>query len=110
MLISFTNSAKNKIKSLLNPRQSLFLYLKSGGCNGFEYKFKLLNNTTKPDKLDEEVKIGENRIFICNKSLLYIIGTEIDYKQDLMGSSFCFSNPKIKGKCGCGTSINFGIN
>ena len=67
MFINISNSARNKIKSMLNPQQSLLLYLKSGGCNGFEYKFKLLNTTIKPSQLDEEIKIGKNKIFICNK-------------------------------------------
>jgi Fe-S cluster assembly iron-binding protein IscA len=46
-------------------------------------------------------------LYLCNKSLMYIIGTKVDYIEDIMGSRFDFSNDQIYSKCGCGTSVNF---
>ena len=46
-------------------------------------------------------------MYLCGKSLLHIIGTNIDYKEDIMGSRFDFSSEQIDSKCGCGTSVNF---
>ena len=45
-------------------------------------------------------------IQICKKSLMYVIGTEIDWKKDIMGETFTFSNPLAKSSCGCGSSFN----
>ena len=80
-MLSITNIAKNKIKQLINNNgKALYLYLNSGGCNGFEYKFEILQENKKPYKLDEKINIdNEFDLYICNKSLLYVIGTKIDY-------------------------------
>lgn len=107
-MISITSIVKNKLINLIKKEgKSAFLYIKGGGCNGFSFKFKILNNSEKPNKLDEKVDLGEHNLFLCNKSLLFIIGTKIDYKTDLMGSRFDFKNLNIESKCGCGTSFNF---
>ena len=46
-------------------------------------------------------------LYLCNKSLMFILGTKIDYIEDIMGSRFDFKNDLIDSKCGCGTSVNF---
>ena len=109
-MITITNIAKHKLKNLIvnNSGKSAYLYLKSGGCNGFNHTFDILDKDEKLHKYDEKVNIDdEHNLYICGKSLLYIIGTQIDYIEDLMGSRFDFSNDNIAGKCGCGTSVNF---
>ena len=81
-----------------------FLFsLKGGGCNGFEYKiepFKSLENSNNEIHQEENVNIH-----ICDKSLMFLIGTEIDWKKDIMGETFVFDNPNSKSTCGCGTSF-----
>ena len=109
-MIKITEKAKTKLLNLIlnNKGNSAFLYLKGGGCNGFSYKFKILNNYDKINKLDEKFKLNNNNnLYICNSSLMYILGTEIDYIEDIMGSRFDFKNNKINSKCGCGTSFSF---
>ena len=109
-MITITNVAKHKLKNLIvnNSGKSAYLYLKSGGCNGFNHTFDILKKDEKLHKYDEKVNIDdEHNLYICGKSLLYIIGTQIDYIEDLMGSRFDLSNDNIAGKCGCGTSVNF---
>jgi iron-sulfur cluster insertion protein len=107
-MIKITNVAKNKLINLIkNEGKSIYLYIKGGGCNGFSYKFKILNEDKKPNKSDEIIKLDNYNMYLCNKSLLYLIGTEIDYIEDIMGSRFNFDNNKIDTKCGCGTSVNF---
>lgn len=108
-MLSITNIAKTKMKELINKNgQAIYLYLNSGGCNGFEYKFEILTENKKPHKLDEKINIdNEYDLYICNKSLLYVFGTEINYIDDIMGSRFDFKNNNITSKCGCGTSVNF---
>ena len=107
-MITITNIAKNKLINLIKKDgKSAFLYLKGGGCNGFSYKFKILEEDKKPNKLDETIKIDNYNLYLCNKSFMFLLGTNIDYIDDIMGSRFDFENDNIKSKCGCGTSFNF---
>ena len=109
-MLSISKSAKVKLTNIIRTREetkALLLYLRGGGCNGFEYKFKELQDDRKPGKLDEVQKIDEFNLYICSKSLMYIIGSSCDYIEDIMGSRFIFNHSNIVGKCGCGTSVNF---
>lgn len=108
-MITITNIAKKKLIDLIkkNNGKSVFLYLKGGGCNGFSYKFKILHENIKPHRLDEAIKIDNYNLYLCNKSLMWLLGTNIDFIQDIMGSRFDFQNNNIESKCGCGTSFNF---
>jgi len=107
-MISFSNNAKNHLINLIKKDgKSAYLYLKGGGCNGFSYKFKILKDDKKPEKLDEIFPIENYNLYLCNKSLMFLLGTEIDYIEDIMGSRFDFKNSNISNKCGCGTSFNF---
>lgn len=107
-MITISNIAKNKLINLIESQgKSAYLYLKGGGCNGFSYKFKILKEDNKPNKLDEIYKIDDYNLYLCNKSFMFLLGTKIDYIEDIMGSRFDFQNPNIESKCGCGTSFNF---
>ena len=109
-MIQISDIAKKKIIELIkkdNISKSVFLYLKGGGCNGFSFKFKLLENDIKPNKLDEHINIDNYNLYLCNKSFMWLLGTKIDYIEDIMGSRFDFQNDNIDSKCGCGTSFNF---
>ena len=108
-MIKVSNLAKLKIKEMIthNLGKAAFLYINGSGCNGFSFKFKILKENKKPAKLDAIIEIDDYNMYLCNKSLMYIIGTNIDYKEDIMGSRFDFSSEQIDSKCGCGTSVNF---
>ena len=107
-MITITNIAKQKLLNLIkNEGTAAFLYLKGGGCNGFSYKFKILKDESKINKFDEVLKIDDKKLYLCNKSLMYLIGTKVDYIEDIMGSRFDFKNENIESKCGCGTSFSF---
>ena len=108
-MIKVSNIARLKIKEIIsnNLGKSALLYVNGSGCNGFSFKFKVLDEDKKPNKLDEVIKIDDYNIYLCGKSLMYIMGTNIDYKEDIMGSRFDFTSKQIDSKCGCGTSVNF---
>ena len=108
-MITITKLAKLKIIDMINNNvgKAALLYVNGSGCNGFSFKFKILNEDNKPHKLDEKIKIDDHNMYLCGKSLLYIMGTKIDYIEDIMGSRFDFSSDQIASKCGCGTSVNF---
>ena len=99
-MITITNIAKQKLLNLIkNEGTAAFLYLKGGGCNGFSYKFKILKDESKINKFDEVLKIEDKNLYLCNKSLMYLIGTKVDYIEDIMGSRFDFKNENIESKC-----------
>ncbi len=105
-LIKLTGNAIKRCKKIVDTsnKKVLKLSLKGGGCNGFEYRFDLTDS--KLEQGDEKIKIGDLDIIVCGKSLLYLIGTEIDWKTDIMGTSFHFNNPNAQSTCGCGSSFN----
>tara|TARA_B100000989_G_scaffold193080_1_gene145686 strand:- start:374 stop:727 length:354 start_codon:yes stop_codon:yes gene_type:complete len=115
-MISISQNAKNILVNLIKKEngQAAFLYLKGGGCNGFSYKFKILKEDKKPNKLDEIYNLdtdsnsnsNSKNLYLCNKSFMFLIGTKIDYIEDIMGSRFDFQNSNMESKCGCGTSFN----
>ena len=109
-MIKISLSAMNVLVNMIrkNDGSSVLLYLKSCGCNGFSYKFKILKDCDKIQKLDEKIQLDNSyNLYLCNKSLMYILGTEVNYVEDIMGSRFDFKNTSIESKCGCGTSFNF---
>ena len=80
----------------------MLLYLKGGGCNGFNYYFKPTSDDPKADR----VRFEDIEVLIVPESLLYLFGTSVDWKDDIMGQSFRFSNPNADSVCGCGTSFS----
>lgn len=113
MVISLSRIARQKIIKTMdkcNTNKILFS-LKSGGCNGFEYKLEPIKSSDNISKIDEKMKIDKEKdIYICGKSLMYLLGTKIDWEDDVMGSRFIFNNPLSKNSCGCGSSFNPNLN
>lgn len=105
--VSITESAAEKIKQLLAAEQQearkegLRLKVVGGGCSGLQYKMDL--DAAKPG--DRVFEKDGAKILVDMKSLLYLNGTELDYKEELMQSGFVFQNPNVKRACGCGTSF-----
>lgn len=77
--------------------------VKGGGCSGFSYTLDLVED--EPGENDEVLEHRGIRILIDSKSLLYLSGTEIDYKDEMMASGFVFKNPNATSTCGCGSSF-----
>ena len=104
-LITLTLAAQNHLKNILKTsgQKAIFFDLKSGGCNGFSYRFKPIDNIK--NKKNVYIENGLT-IEICNKSLMYILGTNVDWSKDIMGETFTFDNPLSKNSCGCGTSFS----
>ena len=108
MAITMTNTAKEKIRSLLLKRQTPDHYLKigvqSGGCSGFMYNYEFIE---APDEKDKIFEFNDVKICIPKKSYLFLNGMEIDYEESLLKSGLVFNSPKVKRTCGCGESISF---
>ena len=76
---------------------------RSGGCNGFEYS---LEDMSAPPEDAEAQPLPNTTLHVCNMSMLYLLGTSIDWKEDIMGSRFVFENPVAVSTCGCGATFS----
>jgi iron-sulfur cluster insertion protein len=107
MDISITDSAISKVSDLLaeenNPKLKLRTFVQGGGCSGFQYGFTFDEEQNEDDFVIERPGMT---VLIDAMSMQYMIGATIDYKEELMGSSFTISNPNAESTCGCGSSFS----
>jgi len=105
--IVFTDAAAQKVAQLIreedNPDLKLRVFISGGGCSGFQYGFTF----------DDEIEDGDSSIenqgvtlLVDPMSVQYLIGAEIDYKEDLQGAQFVIRNPNATTTCGCGSSFS----
>lgn len=108
MGVMLTELAAKEIKKIIAENElagdkiRLRVGVKGGGCSGFSYVLDLTENQRETD---EEFDL-DGIIVICDpKSLLYLDGVTIDFKDELMGRGFVFNNPNATTTCGCGSSF-----
>jgi len=105
--LNFTDAAAVKVGQLIaqegNAALKLRVYVQGGGCSGFQYGFTF----------DEEIQEGDTEIANGGVTLLvdplsvqYLMGAEIDYREDLSGAQFIIRNPNATTTCGCGSSFS----
>ena len=106
-MISFCSKTIKHFSKILNQtnKKSILIGVKGGGCNGIKYFIKPTSES--PDKLDEVIEKDGITIIVCGKSLLHLIGSEVTWREDFMGSGIEFKNPNANGTCGCGESWSF---
>lgn len=106
-MINITESAKQRVTDILyeEGRRDVYLrvYVQGGGCSGFQYGFMLDYEKAEDDFA---VDVQPFEILVDAMSMQYLQGAEIDYKEELMGSSFVINNPNASGSCGCGSSFS----
>jgi iron-sulfur cluster insertion protein len=105
--VKFTDSAARKVQFLVteeeNPALKLRAFVTGGGCSGFEYGFTFDEDVEDDDTVIEN---GEVTLLIDALSYQYLVGAEVDFKEDLQGSRFVVSNPSASATCGCGNSFS----
>lgn len=104
--IEVTPKAVQKIREAFAKQGvigGLRLGVLGGGCSGLSYQFKF---DVKPRPTDKVFEFEDVKIFIDPKSLVFLDGMTLDYKESLMQSGFDFINPHAKKNCGCGTSFS----
>ncbi len=103
--VTVTPRAIGKIRQTFE-REGVFgglrLGVLGGGCSGLSYQFKF---EVKPRERDQVLDFDGVKIFIDPKSLIYLRGLTLDYKESLMQSGFVFENPNATKNCGCGSSF-----
>jgi iron-sulfur cluster assembly protein len=107
--VNITEIAAREIKSIIEQQEIdpdtvyLRVGVKGGGCSGFSYVLDLTEAVKDSDEVFEQHGI---RVICDPKSLLYLGGTNVDFKDEVMGRGFVFSNPNATSTCGCGSSFN----
>ena len=106
-LLNITKTAGTQLIKIAknNNVNNILFSVTSGGCNGFNYQFTPLKKIGE-NKLDEIIKYDDLNIVICGHSLFAVLGTTIDWKKDIMGEAFHFTNPNASSQCGCGSSFS----
>jgi iron-sulfur cluster insertion protein len=106
-MITITESAVAKIQDIIaeenNPNLKLRVFVQGGGCSGMQYGFTLDDAQAEDDW---DLELQGIHILVDSMSGGYLQGAEVDYKDDVYGSSFTIKNPNAVTTCGCGSSFS----
>ena len=107
--ITLSETAAREIKQIIQQQEldaeniRLRVGVKGGGCSGFSYLLDLTESARDTDETFEQHGVT----IVCDpKSFLYLNGTSIDFKDEVMGRGFVFNNPNATSSCGCGSSFS----
>ena len=105
-VITLSNSAANRVKEIIasakEPIIGVRIGVESGGCAGMSY---VMEYAKKVNPNDEIIEAKGVKVLIDPKAIMYLLGTEMDYKKGEMSSTFVFKNPNETERCGCGESF-----
>ena len=105
-VMRLTEAAAERIKAVMakaaHPIAAVRVGVKNGGCAGMSY---YMEYAEKIDPLDEVIEDKGLRILIDPKAVLFLLGTEMDYKVEKLSAQFIFNNPNQTAACGCGESV-----
>ncbi len=105
-IITLSDNAAERIKQIMSSDKSnsvgVGIGVKSGGCAGMSYVMEYTKNTNPNDEVIEDKGV---KVFIDSAAIMYLLGTEMDYKTEEFSSSFVFKNPNETERCGCGESF-----
>jgi len=107
--VILTEVAAREIKTIIQQQEldadkvRLRVGVKGGGCSGFSYVLDLTETQKDTDELIEQHGV---KIIVDPKSLLYLNGVTIDFRDEIMGRGFVFNNPNATSTCGCGSSFS----
>jgi iron-sulfur cluster assembly accessory protein len=106
-MLSLTEKAAEKVKEIrqaegIEDVMALRLRVVGGGCSGFSYDL-YFDSAQDSDKIFDSFGV---KLVVDQMSLMYLVGTEVDYVEGLHGAGFKFQNPNVKSTCGCGSSFS----
>jgi len=105
-VMRLTNAAADRIKAIMakadKPFAGVRVGVKNGGCAGMAYTMEYAEEV---GKLDEVIEDKGVKLLIDPKAVLFLLGTEMDFKTDKLASTFVFNNPNQTSACGCGESV-----
>jgi iron-sulfur cluster assembly protein len=105
-VISVTEAAATRVREIASRAEDggfgLRVGIKKGGCAGMEYTFEVAKEVRPGDEVVEE---NGAKVVVDGKAVLFLIGTQLDFKVDKLSSTFVFNNPNQTSACGCGESV-----
>ena len=105
-IIKLSDNAASRIKEIMSNAETdalgVRVSVKSGGCAGMSYVMEYTKEANPGDELIEDKGV---KVYIDSAAILYLLGTEMDYKKEEFSSSFVFNNPNETERCGCGESF-----
>ena len=105
-VIKLSDNAANRIKEIMSQADNntigVRVGVKSGGCAGMSYVMEYAKESKKNEEVIEDKGV---KVFIDANAIMYLLGTEMDYKRDKFSSQFVFKNPNETERCGCGESF-----
>ena len=105
-IISLSENAAKRIKEIMSAAENksigVRVGVKSGGCAGMSYVMEYAEEINPNDEVIEDKGV---KVFIDPAAVIYLLGTEMDYKKDNFSTSFTFNNPNETERCGCGESF-----
>ena len=105
-VITLSDNAANRIKEIMSNNQTksvgVRIGVKSGGCAGMSYIMEYAKEINSTDEIIEDKGV---KVFIDPGAIMYLLGTEMDYKKEQFSSTFIFKNPNETERCGCGESF-----
>ena len=105
-IIKLSNNAAERIKQIMSKAENsaigVRVGVKSGGCAGMSYVMEYAKEIKPNEEVIEEKGV---KVFIDPKAIMYLLGTEMDYKKEKFSSQFIFKNPNETERCGCGESF-----
>ena len=105
-VIKLSDSAANRIKEIMSKADDntigVRVGVKSGGCAGMSYMMEYAKEAKKNEEIIEDKGV---KVFIDSSAIMYLLGTEMDYKKEEFSSTFVFNNPNETERCGCGESF-----
>ena len=105
-IIKLSDNAATKIREIMSNAEKdsvgVRVSVKSGGCAGMAYVMEYTKEVNPNDEVIEDKGV---KVFIDSAAVMYLLGTEMDYKEQEMSSAFVFNNPNETERCGCGESF-----
>ena len=105
-IIKLSDNAAARIKEIMANAEKdslgVRVSVKAGGCAGMSYVMEYTKKANPNDEIIEEKGV---KVFVDPAAIMYLLGTEMDYKQEEMSSTFVFNNPNETERCGCGESF-----
>ena len=108
-IIKLSNNAAVRIKEIMSNAEKesigVRVSVKSGGCAGMSYVMEYAKSINPNDEVIEDKGV---KVYVDSAAVMYLLGTEMDYKKEEFSSSFVFNNPNETERCGCGESFKIG--
>ena len=103
--ITITSKAQERLVSLLTEdKPNVELSVLGGGCSGMSYSFMYTDR--EPTSTDKIYNLGQFKLYVPFTSFMYLMGTTVDFSDDLLNGGFKFINPQTERECGCGISFS----